>query len=159
MSTNYAELLWCKLGGFTRGGVMPVQCCCNGSWSLGRFWVQWQEPTQQNSPATIWFQSGCPGISKAPYCSPSTDWWHYQWNSKVTMMFRQDKHSKHFAAARRFVFSPRTATWKADQLCKRAEEAYLPADTCFNLLQVVMRHSAVAFWQSASSSFTNWVCP
>lgn len=48
---------------------MPVHHCCSGSWSLGRFWVQWQEPAQQNSPATIWSQSGCLSISKALYCT------------------------------------------------------------------------------------------
>lgn len=46
-------------------GLMPVHQWCSGNWSLGRFWVQRQEPAQQNSPATIWSQSGCLSVSKA----------------------------------------------------------------------------------------------
>lgn len=45
---------------------MPVHQWCSGNWSLGRIWVQRQEPAQQNSPATIWSQSGRLSVSKAP---------------------------------------------------------------------------------------------
>lgn len=66
-SANYAELqCWLFFVFSFTWGVMPVHQWCSGSWSLGRFCVQRQEPAQQNSPATIWSQSGCLSISKVP---------------------------------------------------------------------------------------------
>lgn len=125
---------------------MPVHHCCRGSWSLGRFWVQRQEPAQQNSPAPIWFQSGCLSVSKAPYCtSPvllstaarqQTDDLINE-TAKSLWCYAQ-KELKALCRRSEVCLLPTDSNSK--QLSERAEEAHLPADSCFNLLEVVMRH-------------------
>lgn len=62
-TADYAAMLYCFN---LQGGAGMHQWC---SWSLGRFWVQWQEPAQQNPTATIWIQSHCLSITKAARCT------------------------------------------------------------------------------------------